>query len=172
MIVLFSRNDKIGSRLISWGTKHEGEKIKETPSHLSLLFFSSLMLESVLGEGVRLNYLRTFHKKNQILAAFQWKKGSVSEDYIPFKKVARLYHGQKYDWMGILWYSFAVLRHKIFKTGISKKNRWEKADKKFCTECLEPFVGKEISTLDPNSLVDFLRKHPDFSEIDVSSLKD
>ena len=49
---LFSKNEKIGSKIIRWATKHLVEA-KDVPSHVALLVNERWVFESTLFTGIR-----------------------------------------------------------------------------------------------------------------------
>ena len=49
---LFSKNKKIGSKLIAWGTAHRCD-VDDVPSHVAILVEERWVYESTLSSGVR-----------------------------------------------------------------------------------------------------------------------
>lgn len=167
MKILLTNNSLPFSRLISFATKKQGQKLEDVPSHVSLLFYKSLIIESVLSSGVRLNFLKTFmkHKGQKIIAAYEYCPPAPAQDFTYYDKVAREYHGQPYDWKAVLWFGIALVKNKLFGIPISKRNKWASHNRRFCVECLEFFLEHELSNVDPNSVQAMLEQHPHFKRV-------
>jgi hypothetical protein len=171
MIVILSNNDLIGSKIISFFTK-EGKKVINTPSHVSILFCSRIILEAVFFAGVRLNYFRFFQSKNRIIAAFKYvgNKYEGKKDNEIYAEICDSFYGQSYDFIGVLWFIVQIVKKWLFNKPIKRVNKWQRQNKQFCVEMLEPILGKDLSSLDPESTLKLLRKHPDFMEIKAGDL--
>lgn len=152
MWIVFSRsksNLKVVSRAISLLTKECDQEFKNVPSHVSLVFNKHLMLEAV-GGGVRLNFFPTFIQDNEIIAVFQYRGKLRMSDYMLVMKGAYKYHGQNYDYIGVAWFLFYILRRKIFGSKIPETNAWDKSNSFFCSELVEFIEGKDQSSEAPN----------------------
>jgi hypothetical protein len=49
---LFSKNNKIGSRLISWAAKFENTGLEYNPSHIAILLNDTWVIESTFFTGI------------------------------------------------------------------------------------------------------------------------
>ena len=74
---LFSRRDKIGSKLISWAAKYENLGLRDNPSHAAILINGKFVIEAVMGSGVR------------IVPYFKWKEINEELYRIPSEDVSR-----------------------------------------------------------------------------------
>lgn len=127
---IFSKNNKIGSKLISWGSSFLPLKIQKIPSHVAILINDQIVLESVLGPGCRMVPYDSWKEINQELY-------KVNGDSVSLDLITKFYHdnwGVGYDYKGILYFSYALLFHKFFKTPVPKINKWNDPEKMFCTE--------------------------------------
>lgn len=134
---LFSKNHKIGSKFICWGTKHLVKQ--EECSHIAILVNNRWVFESTLETGVR------------IVSYSKWKEINIEIDKIPciqthreyseVKKIFKDIQNKKYDWPGILYLGFYIFLNKYFKINIPKINKWQNNDKYFCCEAVEKLTG-------------------------------
>ena len=128
---LFSRNKKIGSKLISWAAKYENLGIKENPSHVAILLNGDLVIESVLGSGVRIVPYSKWQEINEELYKIPCPKWRSSASIT--KTLMDLW-GKKYDWKGIIFFSVAYIKLLLWKIKMPNKNLWERKSYLFCTE--------------------------------------
>ena len=149
---VFTRNNLIGSKSISWGTKEEWQKLEETPSHFSIVLGDYLVIESTLKTGVRLNYLKTFKKKNKIVSSLK-PVNSVRAYANKAEKVLERTHGKDYDLLAILYFSYRVILKKLFKLPFPRQNKFNSASKFFCNELYSFIEGRDLSMESPNSLM-------------------
>lgn len=141
---IFSRNKKIGSKIISFFSGLLIKDLEKTPSHVALLIeFNGLnetfIIESVMHGGVR------------ILPYSSWKK--INEEcykitcITPFKDINEVFNilsiiwNKKYDWKGLLFFALCFLKHFLFKTPFPKENLWNSEDSYFCTEAVGKLSG-------------------------------
>lgn len=141
---LFSKNKKIGSKIISWGTKHL-EKTPVTPSHIAILVNNRWVHESTLETGVRVLSYNKWKSINQEIAKIPCEK--EFRDYSEIKKVYKEIKNKKYDWSGVVYLGFYVFLNKVFKTTIPKVNKWNNPDKYFCCEAVEKITGIESTEM-------------------------
>lgn len=138
---LFSKNKKIGSKLISWGSSLYKEDITELnngiPSHVAVLFGDCLVIESTLATGVRLIPYNKWLEINEELYKLECPHDfNILEE----KKKDLLFEmwGKKYDWFGILYFAKCMLKKYLFNTELPETNKWERENYFFCTE----FAGR------------------------------
>ena len=131
---LFSRNKKIGSRLIAWGTKHL-TSIKTTPSHIAILVNERWVHESTLETGVRVISYKKWKEINEEVE----KVPCIHKyrDYDEIKKIYQSIKDKKYDWSGVIYLGIFLALNKIFGVKIPEKNKWEKPNRYFCCEAVE-----------------------------------
>ena len=157
MKVVFSKNDLIGSYVIRL-LSNDHARLGDTPSHMALIFWDSLVIESVIGDGVRLNFYPTFLKKNKIVAEFEMINSDSKSNY---NLVASKFHGRKYDYLGVLWFALQIILHKVFKVKL-KKNPFSSNTALFCNEVIEPLLGYSVSSMTPYQLLKHLSGHSSF----------
>ena len=156
---LFSRNKKIGSRIISWASGLLIKDLEKIPSHMAILiqidgFPEDIVFESTLDSGVRLAPFKVWSEHNELCYGFvSDKKINISEI---FDKVNE-YWGRKYDWPGICYFAVCFLKHILFKSPFPKENAWQSNDKFFCNE-----LGGEISGYSKYSMVTPAKMCSDF----------
>lgn len=142
--LIFSKNEKIGSKLISWFSELllEG-KLEKFPSHVAVLVeregVEPTVWESTLDSGVRRIPYEEW--KLHVEECYSFDYPDADEAF--FWEHVGLTAGKKYDYMGILYFVYAYLRHKIFGIEIPKVNAWEQEDRYFCTELAANLITYE-----------------------------
>jgi hypothetical protein len=141
---LFSRKEKWGSKLISWASEELGSE-EPAPSHVALLLNERWVFESTYSNNVSIMSYSKWKEEN----IERYKIESTSEHY--FEEVKKLYRrieGKKYDWKGIMYFSWRVLLYIFLGLSIPKKNKWHSEDAYFCCELVGELVGisYEMST--------------------------
>lgn len=135
---LFSKRNTIGSKLISWGAKHENLNIQDCPSHAAILINKRFVVESTMSSGVR------------IVPYFKWSEINEELYRIPSNDIDRDFFdntildtwGKKYDWMGILYFACCYIKLIVFGQKLPIVNKWERESHLFCIE----LVGKLSNT--------------------------
>ena len=148
---LFSRNNKIGSKLISWAAKSEKLGLEDLPSHVAVLLNGNLVIESTLFTGVRLIPYEKWLEINTLVA-----KIPCDNLYRPsteiFEHLCKFW-GNKYDWFGIAYFSWCYIRLMLLGKELPTENKWERPDYYFCTEFIELLSGCECSMKSPAKLL-------------------
>ena len=162
MWIIYSRqkSDKmVVGRAISYFSKYEHQKVKEVPSHMAIVFGQRFMLEAVGSSGVRLNFISTFLKHNEVLEVFDYEKGKrlQLQDKKLIVEAADKYHGSKYDYLGVFWFLWHVIKRRWFKIPLPSKNKLNGHNKFFCNELLEFVEDEDQETLTPNDQMLALR---------------
>lgn len=141
---LFSKSDLVGSRLISWGTKHLSDEA-DTPSHIAILINDRWVLESTAKTGVRIISYKTWLTLVNEIA----KIPSVYEtkDYSEIKKIFKEIKNKKYDYLGVIYLGIYVALNKYFNKKIPNKNKWESDNKYFCCEAVEKLTGMASTSM-------------------------
>lgn len=147
---LFSKNNLIGSKAISWGTAHLNETQYKTPSHVAVLINDFLVIESTMGSGVSLIPYENWKKKHEVVCKVPCPANRKWDDVI--KGTFKLW-GKKYDFKGVLFYTYHVLKNKFFKSKIPNKNQWESDSKFFCVELIENITGESYEMTSPVQLM-------------------
>ena len=155
MWILYSRsksNTKIFSRLISLFTKTKEDKYEYVPSHMAIVFGQRFMIEAK-GGGVRLNFMPTFLKENEVIKVFDYKRGYLLglEDKKLILEACLRYHGLPYDFAGVMWFAFYITRKWITGMPVPNRNDWDNNNAFFCSELMQFVDSRNYDTSDPNS---------------------
>ena len=146
---LFSRNDKIGSRVISWATAHL-EDIKDTPSHTALLINNRWVHESTLETGVRVISYEKWKKINTEVCKIE---SSVKRSYPIIKDMYRELRDRKYDWKGVIYQGIYIVLNKFLDKEIPEDNLMEDPEKYFCCEVVGRLTNIDYSMKAPVQLM-------------------
>ena len=95
---LFSKNKKIGSSFISWGTTHLSNR-KNIPSHIALLVNERWVFESTLDTGIRVIPYKKWLEINEEVAKIACDL--VKREYSEIKAIYKDIQNKKYDWLGV-----------------------------------------------------------------------
>lgn len=146
---IFSRNKKIGSKLIIWGTKHLHPEMDKIPSHGAVLINDRWVLESTLDSGVRVISYQKWLEINEEI----YKIESDITDYTIIKNKYKQLKDKKYDWPGIIYQAIHLMMNKFFKKPVPKKNKWQSNNKYFCLEVIGELTNKRYEMETPVGLV-------------------
>lgn len=133
---VFSRNKKIGSRLIAWASGLLIKDLDKVPSHVAVLLDDYLIMESTLMGGVQClpySYWKQKHEECYRIPCEQ-----VKRDREQIAEVFESVYGKGYDYLAVLFFVQCFLAHWMFKKPFPKENKWESKDKFMCTE----FAGR------------------------------
>lgn len=144
-----ARKNKIGSRLISWGTGKLHPNLKPC-SHVAIKA-KNVVFESTIGTGVRIIPYKLWIQENEVVHAFECPKDRKVSKIIE-TSISCIW-GKKYDWLGILYFVWRMLGFLILKRPLPAKNRWERPTHFFCVELLESITGEKYSMTSPIQLV-------------------
>lgn len=148
---VFSASNKIGSKTIAWGTAHHNTTSYKTPSHVCILVNDCLIIESTLTTGVRIiPYYAWMLSGNKIEHSITCTNSRHWDEVM--QSVLRLY-GRKYDYLGILYFSFRLLLEKYLKLKLPTKNKLQSKDRFFCVELIENLTGGDYEMTSPASLM-------------------
>lgn len=158
---LFSRNNKIGSKLIAWASGLLITELDKVPSHMALLIEieglpDGLVLESVLEAGVRIVPYQKWLEINEECYKIACPNTRTIQEI--FDSIHE-YWGKKYDWPGIAFFALCFVAHLLLKIPFPKDNAWQSDDKYFCNELGGELAGyKKYSMVTPAKMcLDFLR---------------
>lgn len=142
---LFSKNNKLGSRLIAWAAKYEHLGLEDNPSHIAILINEMFVLESTLTTGVRIIPYQSWLKINTPVAKLPSgiANGKAARDILISK------WGAKYDWLGLLYFALQYIKLICFKKDMDAINKWESSEKMFCTEYASLLSGQNLSMKSP-----------------------
>lgn len=130
---LFSKNEKFGSKFISWGTKHLSDR-PTIPSHIAVLVKNRWVIEATFDKGVRIIPFKDWLKVNKVVASIPNSTGKI--DFKIVKKVFKDIKEKAYDWLGVAYFGYRVALNKFFRLDIPKTNKWQSFDRYFCCEAV------------------------------------
>lgn len=158
---LFSRNKKIGSKIISWASGLLIKDLEKVPSHVAILVGDYFVMESTMISGVRCVPYSSWKKKNEECYKIPCQKIYRSEEevYEAFESV----YNKWYDWPGVVYFAICFAKYFLFKRPFPKQNKWQKDNMFFCTEFAGRLSGyKKYSMTTPAKMCsDFLRGEND-----------
>lgn len=143
---LFSKNSKIGSKIISWGTKHLHPEVEDTPSHVAILVDERWVIESTLDSGVRVIPYKKWRGINKEVAKVPCRQPWTFPE---IKKLFKPLKDKKYDYKGVTYFGLRLAANKAFKTEIPKKNKWETKNRYFCCEVMARMTGVDYQMTAP-----------------------
>lgn len=156
IVYLFSRNKKIGSKIISYGTSFLEPSIKNTPSHTAILMNNKRVFESTLETGVRIISYKKWLEVNEEVAKIPCtKERSVEEVFEYFKSIKH----KKYDYMGVLYFSLKLLLFLLFNKKMPKKNKWNNKNKYFCSEIVGKLTNIDCQMIAPVTLLNIINNN-------------
>ena len=149
MILLWTTNDKWGSRLIRWG-------LGEPSSHLAVLFFEGttpIVFHSNYSYGIHTTSLDDFRRCNKIVHMLQCPTAPDEEREL-YKRLDEEVIGIGYDFYAIMYWCMAAFMRKFFGRQLPKENTMERTELVYCVEVLELIyeylleVGIELDVVD------------------------
>lgn len=161
---IFSRNEKLGSKLISWASGLLIDDLEKVPSHVAILIEldeiqESLVIESVLDSGVRIIPYSVWLTHNELCYKIPCKDqvSTLDEVLLELKDI----WGKKYDWKGILYFGWCFILNLTVDRPFPKENKWQSEDRYFCTEAAARLsgYGKHSMTTPAKMCSDFLKLH-------------
>ena len=147
---LFSRNKKIGSRLISFGTSFVHPEVDVVPSHVAVLVNDRWVFESTLESGVRRIEYKKWLEINEEVAKVECKQKWELKGIIDFY---RSLSGKKYDYIGVTYFSWRVLLYILFKIEIPKENKFNHDSRYFCSEVVGKMTGVDYEMTAPVTIM-------------------
>ena len=146
---LFSRNEKIGSKLIRWASSKEelGLRKEDIPSHVAVLMNDKFVIESTMFTGVRMIPYEKWKQKNIEIFKIPCEQGDKPSGDV-FHVLAKVW-GKPYDWNGIAYFAVAFLNMILRGVELPKTNPWQKRKKFFCTELAGRISGVSYEMTSP-----------------------
>jgi len=135
----FSKNNKIGSKLIRWFSGLLLKKLDNIPSHAALIVECENLLmvyESAVFVGVRVVPLESWLNFNEICYVFPEEKVE--------KNVAEIIASswnKGYDYLGVLYFIVAFVNKKMLNIPFPDRNKWSSENRYFCTEIVAKLTG-------------------------------
>lgn len=148
---VFSTSDKIGSKTIAWGTDHQNTTKYKTPSHVSILINDCMIIESTLTTGVRIiPYYAWMLSGNNVEHKITCTNHREWDEVM--QSVLRLW-GRKYDYLGILYFTWRLLLERYFKLKLPLKNKLQSKKRFFCVELIENLTQGNYEMTSPAALM-------------------
>lgn len=145
---VFSRNKKCGSRLIAWASSlfstHIPNLKNGIPSHVAVLLDEKLVVEAVLTSGIRIVPFKKWSSFNEELYRIDRTKKAECINCLLNEM-----WGKKYDWLGIIYFAYSIIKYLIFKSELPNVNKWERENYFFCTEFAARLDGYNYSMTTP-----------------------
>lgn len=144
---LFSRNEKIGSKLIAWSSSLFVKDLEKIPSHIAILIDEKFVIEAVLESGVRIVPYKKWKEINQELYKIEAPYRNDMEHVVNNS----LYEvwGKGYDYIAILYFAMRLTGLILFKIKLPKNNRWSSSKKFFCSEFAARISNRNYSMTTP-----------------------
>ena len=160
---VYTNNDLIGSKIISYATKLEGQDRIEVPSHFSIVVYEWLVIESTLTTGVRFDHITKFKERNRILKVFS-PESDAKEYFKRAKEMTYKIYKKRYDFLGAIYLGIFQLLNTHFGIKMPKKNRFDSGKRFFCNELYSFITGEEMSMTHPNDLMIEMDNNENFIE--------
>jgi len=129
--LLWVTSEKIGSRLVRWGTDSDC-------SHFAITFDEDERGHGIVfhsyGSGTQLVWFREFIKNYQIIHALAPKQNlTLFEEERVYRNILDSESGLKYDYPALAWWCWRVILAKCFNTPITHENKYENPRMRLCT---------------------------------------
>lgn len=147
---LFSKNDKIGSKLISWATLRLAKETTNIPSHIAILVNNKWIFESTLASGIRIVSYKDWLTINT-------QTHCIPAEPIEYEKIKQLFKslkGKKYDYMGIVYFGWRILLNMCFNLRMPTKNKFQSNSRYFCSEVAGKLLNIDSQMLSPVELLE------------------
>lgn len=143
--ILFSKNKKIGSKLISWASGII-TPLCPTPSHVAILVNNKWVFQSTLEKNVHIMSYKEWITINE-----QLYKIDMQDEYefSQIKTIFRSLEGKKYDWGGIAYYAIRWSLNQGFGLRMPHTNIFQSKDKYFCCEVAGILLKQDFSMDNP-----------------------
>lgn len=168
---VFSKNKKIGSKLIRWFSNLLLKELDNTPSHVAIIIvFEKLTIvyESAVFSGVRMVPLESWLRFNEICYLFEEQKIKKN-----IRKNLVSSWNKKYDYLGVLYFIVCFLNKKLFDKPFPKKNKWSSVNKYFCTEIVAKLTSyKKHEMTTPAKMCWDLLKENNFLSLSSNKFND
>ncbi len=148
---LFSYNNKIGSKIISKGTRHLEPNMHET-SHVSVLINDRWVHEAT-GSGVNILSYDLWKTRHTEVARVKLE----NKEYQVIADKFRAIKDKKYDYPGVFFLGLCIIP-TLIGLPLFKKNLWESSDKYFCCEVLGFLTGKYYGMSAPIQILHSLKE--------------
>ena len=148
---IFSRNKKIGSKMISWFSGFITKDLEKVPSHVAALAVDGsghgLVYESTLSSGVRIIFYTKWLEINE--QCYVVPSGKLYHSEGEINSLLEQVWGKPYDWLGILYFAWRGFLLIYFKKDLPNDNRWSSDSKFFCCEFVGTLDDRDFSMTTP-----------------------
>lgn len=151
--ILFSSNDKIGSKIIAYGTKYLAKNTEESVSHVAILVNNRWVHESTGNSGVIVQSYNKWSKTHK-------EKARIFYGYMEYQDLAEHYRKIKfcsYDYFGVIYLTIYIFLNLLLNIDLPKKNKWESENKYFCCEVVGKLTNKYYGMKAPVQILEELR---------------
>lgn len=125
--LLWTKNHKIGSYLIRWGTQGDC-------SHFAVEFDDCIIMQSTMLQGVTVVSTNEFMKHNEIVHQISFNTSVDKEELVWVPMVKRFAGKTSYDFKAMAYWAFCVLKQRLFGDTIPVTNKMGDPDKFMCIE--------------------------------------
>lgn len=151
--LMFTRSNKIGSKLIRWG--YMGET-----SHFAIGFDDKIVFHSHFG-GPRVDWHHEFISKNELVYSIYLDLALELEEKI-YSLIRSKQKFSGYDYGALFYAALSTLLSRLFMSGRFDRNLWASSRRALCLEMaeyLEPITGKiqDLDTMFPDELYFLLK---------------
>jgi hypothetical protein len=149
---VFSKNTKIGSKLIVWATRFLAKDPNIVPSHCALLLNNKYILESTLEKGVNVRVFSEWLEHNELVAC-------LDDGIIEYEAIKAQFLGiknKKYDYPAIVYFGITLLLCKFLGIPIPKRNILQSKNKYFCCEIIGKLNDQNYQMTSPVEVMDSL----------------
>lgn len=127
MKLIWSRNNKIGSKLIRWGLKSES-------SHFAVAFQENtrhgIVFHSYFG-GAQIKWLNSFLRENEIVYSLD-VHGTLEMEEEAYVNIINEYDGRSYDYWAFLYFFWRGLLFRLFGIPLPKRNLFQRGQAFLC----------------------------------------
>lgn len=163
---VYTKNKRIGSKIIRFFTRMNGQSTSEIPSHFSIMVYDWLIIESTLSSGVKVGFASEFLPKHEVVACFR-PMNNQREYFLKAKKMTGKIYSGKYDFMGAIYLGLMQMLNTLFGMKMPKNNKFESGNRYFCNELYSFISNKNVSMEHPNSLMLEMKRNERFTEVDL-----
>jgi hypothetical protein len=158
MYLIFTLGNTIFSEIIAKTTKDRHTDWKDVPSHVAIVFFDYLVVESKAFGGFTISTLDHFlSDKVKVTFIYQVPESDLELAHKKLEEIIREKRKTRYDWFGAIWLGISNLLKLRFGVKIVK-NPFNNARRDFCVEMVEMILGRYLSNTSPLELEKELRK--------------
>ena len=147
--ILFSKNKKIDSKIIAYGTRHLDKNLSlegKITSHVALLVDNRWVHESTLESGIRVISYKKWLEINEEVANIYYCDMEYSEVKNHFKQLKY----KKYDWLGVIYLGLWIgIKLVLPFIKVPKTNAVENPSKYFCCEVAGELIGENLDMKSP-----------------------